>query len=125
MLILDWIAERRIHQAIERGELDQLPGAGRPLVLDDDRLVAEDLRVAYRILKNAGYVPPELQCMREIADLQRSIEDKPDTESRRRALTRLSLLRAHLELRRGARPTLDDSRYAERLLVRLERAAHD
>jgi hypothetical protein len=52
--MLDLIAERKIAEAISRGELDNLPGAGRPLELDDDALIPEDLRVAVRILKNAG-----------------------------------------------------------------------
>ena len=61
MLTLDLLAEQRIREAQERGEFDNLPGAGAPLALDDDALVPEELRAAYRILKNAGYVPPELE----------------------------------------------------------------
>ena len=50
-----YLAERKIEEAIERGEFDDLPGAGRPLDLDDlDPLLPEELRMAYRILKNAG-----------------------------------------------------------------------
>jgi hypothetical protein len=67
------LAERRIEEAIARGELDDLPGAGRPLELDDDQLIPEDLRLAYRILKNAGYVPPEVQSLNEIAALERLV----------------------------------------------------
>ena len=37
LTLLDALAEARIEEAIARGELDGLPGAGRPLVLDDDR----------------------------------------------------------------------------------------
>ena len=59
--MLDFIVESRIAEAIERGELDHLPGAGRPLALDDDPLVPEELRLAYRILKNAGFVPREVE----------------------------------------------------------------
>ena len=57
--MFDLIAEQKIAEAIARGELDNLPGAGRPLNLDDDALIPEELRLAYRILKNAGYVPPD------------------------------------------------------------------
>ena len=67
MLLL--LAERRIEEAVSRGELDDLPGAGQPLALDDAPLVPEELRLAYRILKNAGYVPPEVQTLNEIAAL--------------------------------------------------------
>jgi len=55
MLALELIAERRLEEAIERGEFDDLPGAGLPLDLDDmDASLPEELRLAYRILKNAG-----------------------------------------------------------------------
>ena len=59
--MMDFIAEQKIAEAIANGELDGLPGAGKPLALDDDALVPEDLRMAYRILKNAGYVPEEVR----------------------------------------------------------------
>ena len=123
MLNLDWIVEQRIREAIERGEFEQLPGAGRPLALDDDPLIPEDLRVAYRILKNAGHAPPEAQCLRDIGDLERWLERAPDDESRRKALMRLSLLRASLGARSGVGRMLDDPRYAERLMTQFAREA--
>ena len=60
MLALEWIAERRIAEAVSQGELDDLPGTGKPLALDDDALVPGELRMAHRILKNAGLVPREV-----------------------------------------------------------------
>ncbi|GAB6037822.1 DUF1992 domain-containing protein [Fundidesulfovibrio butyratiphilus] len=55
-----YIAEQRILEAMEKGEFDNLPGKGKPLDLDDDANVPEDLRMAYKLLKNAGYAPEEL-----------------------------------------------------------------
>jgi hypothetical protein len=55
MDIFDFIAEQRMAKAVARGEFDNLPGAGRPLLLDDDALVPPELRVAYRMLRNAGW----------------------------------------------------------------------
>lgn len=71
MLAFDFLAEQKIAEAVSRGEFDDLPGAGRPLELDDDALVPEELRLAYRILKNAGFVPPEVAALNEIAALER------------------------------------------------------
>jgi len=42
MLTLDLLAEQRTREAQERGEFDDLPGAGAPLALDDDALVPEE-----------------------------------------------------------------------------------
>lgn len=65
MHAFDFVAERKIDEALARGELDNLPGMGRPLDLEDDSLVPEELRMAYRILKNAGYVPREVEAARK------------------------------------------------------------
>ena len=67
--MFDLIAERKIAEALARGELENLPGEGRPLELDDDALVPEDLRLAYRILKNAGFVPAEVDELNRIGQL--------------------------------------------------------
>lgn len=61
MLTLELIAERRIAEAAAQGEFDDLPGTGRPLNLDEDPLVPEDQRMANRILRNAGFVPREVE----------------------------------------------------------------
>ncbi len=53
MLALEWIAERKIEEAVSRGELDRLPNAGRPLDLYEDPLVPPEMRMAKRILGNA------------------------------------------------------------------------
>ena len=102
----DAIVEARIAQAREAGVFDDLPGAGKPLELGDDRLVPEDVRVAYRILKNAGCVPAELLERKEAADLRKLVASiAADAPERRRALAKLALLEARMEtrLRRGSR----------------------
>jgi hypothetical protein len=75
--MLDFLVEQRLEEAVSRGELSNLPGEGRPLELDDDPLVPEELRAAYRILKNAGLVPPEVEAL----------------SARSKALRKLALLR--------------------------------
>lgn len=96
--MLELLAERKIEEAIARGELDDLPGAGRPLDLEDDALVPEDLRVAYRILKNAGYVPPEVQTLNQIAELERYIaRDDLDADAVGKGVRKLALLKTRVE----------------------------
>lgn len=117
MLLLDMIVEQKIADAIAAGEFDDLPGAGKPLDLDDDTLVPEDLRVAYRILKNAGYLPPEIDARRDAADAVTLLRSAVDDDARRRACVRLALLSAKLELQ-GRSLSLD---YRDRLAERLGR----
>ena len=92
------IAEQRIVEALERGELDRLPGAGKPLVLDDDSQVPEAMRVAYRVLRNAGLVPEEVSLRRELEDLELAAADAPDAMAAD-AHRRLTWIRARLEAR--------------------------
>jgi hypothetical protein len=109
--MLEFIAERRIAEAIANGELDDLPCAGRPLDLDDDPLVPEDLRLAYRILKNAGFVPTELEELHEIRQLEEFVaRGESDAEARSRAVRKLALLKTRIE-----------SGYYEKALRRLGR----
>jgi hypothetical protein len=92
---LDALVERRIEAAMARGEFDNLPGAGRPLALDDDPLVPAELRVAYRVLKNSGFVPPELQQVAQVNQLLGAIARGElrgdDTGSRRLCALLMSL----------------------------------
>jgi hypothetical protein len=53
MHVLELIAERRIAEAVARGELQGLPGEGKPLDLYEDPLVPPEMRMAKRILGNA------------------------------------------------------------------------
>jgi len=94
--LIDEIAERHICQAIDRGELDNLPGTGKPITLDDDRMVPEELRAGYRLLKNAGYAPPEVEALREIRNLQALLARIVDAQTPDTGIRRLRLLEARL-----------------------------
>ena len=118
MFILDVIAEERIARARDAGELDDLPGAGKPLELDDDSLVPQELRAAYRILKNAGFVPPEVEALNEATSLQRLIRCLEPGDARGAAVARLNLLCARLG--EGRRGTRIDPRYLDKILERLD-----
>jgi hypothetical protein len=112
------LVEERIQEALRRGEFDDLPGAGRPLDLDDDALVPPEVRIAYRILKNSGFVPPEILERREIAALEASIAGIADAVARQHALTKLALLRTRLGLRRS-RAIARNPCYERRIVAKL------
>ena len=95
--MLDFLVEQRLEEAVSRGELENLPGEGRPLELHDDPLVPEELRVAYRILKNAGFVPPEVEAVKDIAALERLVAETGDDALRTRAAKKLALLKTRIE----------------------------
>ncbi|KOA68315.1 DUF1992 domain-containing protein [Pantoea agglomerans] len=77
MWLVDELAEQHIKAALEKGELSNLPGSGKPLQLDDDSHVPPELRAGYRLLKNSGFLPPELELRREameVNDLIRNLD---------------------------------------------------
>ncbi|WP_072085409.1 DnaJ family domain-containing protein, partial [Yersinia massiliensis] len=90
--------ERYIVDAQKNGEFDNLSGNGKPLQLDDDALVPMDLRVGYRLLKNAGFLPPELLDRQEaltIVDLLSQLDCQHGAQTKLRS--RLILLEMRLE----------------------------
>ncbi|WP_211745824.1 DnaJ family domain-containing protein [Paenibacillus sp. Marseille-Q4541] len=67
------LAEQKIAEAMERGDLDNLPGMGKPLELEDLSHVPEELRASYKILKNAGVLPEELLVQQDTIQIQQLI----------------------------------------------------
>lgn len=121
----DELIERRIQQAAARGEFDHLPGAGRPLRFDDDPLVPPEMRMANRILKNAGCIPPELEHLKEVDQLlARLTRAELGDAEQVHATRRLRALLIQVEL--GGRPATAAAawqQYNERLLRRFEAPA--
>jgi hypothetical protein len=76
------LAEARIAEAMERGEFDDLPGAGRPLELEDLSRIPPHLRMGYKLLRNADVLPPEMELRRENYSLDRLIEATSDPDER-------------------------------------------
>jgi DnaJ family protein C protein 28 len=60
----DYVSEQ-IREAMERGEFDNLPGAGKPLNLDIDPYAGEKA-MGYHLLKTHGYAPKEVELAKEI-----------------------------------------------------------
>ncbi len=120
--VLRRIAEERIKQAIKDGEFDDLKGKGKPLELKEDPFVPEELRLAYKILKNAGFLPPELELRKEIATLEELLENSTEKELKdyHRATKRLNFLIMKLNQMRRCPVILEKEQYyrqkvAERL----------
>ncbi|UCE88342.1 MAG: DUF1992 domain-containing protein [Pseudomonadota bacterium] len=97
----DRLAERRIVEATKIGAFDALPGAGRLLTMDEDELVPETLPVAYRVLRNAGCLPPEVAMCRQIVRLEHLFDAVTNQVEYQRLSRRLEYLRLQLGVARG------------------------
>ncbi|MGG2067366.1 DUF1992 domain-containing protein [Bacillus sp. S14(2024)] len=94
MDIFSIIAEERIRQAVEKGDFEDLPGKGKPLELEDLSMIPEELRISYKILKNAGMIPEEMQLQKDmlkIEDLIACCHDGMERERLQEELTAKSL----------------------------------
>ena len=120
MILLDSLAEERISNAIRRGEFENLEGAGQPLSLEDDNIVAEPLRVAFRLLKNAGCLPPELTLRQDISRLE-NLLTLVEAESERQSIRqKIDLLKARLPQQgREISLLLQDGAYREKIIRKL------
>lgn len=74
------IVEEKIKQSIEKGDFDQLPGMGKPLPKDEFSHVPSELRNSFRVLKNAGMLPEEMQLKKEIVELEELLATVTDPE---------------------------------------------
>jgi hypothetical protein len=120
--VLERLAEERIRDAIQRGEFDNLPGRGKPLDLEDDRHIPDDLRLAYKVLKNAACLPPELELKKEIRKAQELLSSMEDEGQKYRQLQKLNFLVMKLnEMRKGSVQWEEKQLYYEKIVDRVGR----
>jgi hypothetical protein len=96
------IAEQKILEAMKEGDLNSEKWKNRPLPLDDDRFVPDDLKMAYKILKNSGYLPPEIEARKEIKKLEDLIACTEDEHIRLKQMKKLNVLLMKLEAKRSS-----------------------
>jgi len=103
MHFLERRAEEKIREAMERGEFDDLPGAGKPLRLEASGYVPEELRLAYKMLKDAGFLPPELELRKEVLTLKELLAGVIDDDERYQLARRINdrVLELNLMMKRS------------------------
>lgn len=115
------IAESRILEAMEGGLFDDLEGKGQPLVLEDDSHVPPELRMAYKIMKMADCLPPELELRKEIIRLQDLVAALPDEGEKLKQMRRLNFLIMKMRISHPVSPLLEEhDMYTPKILERLE-----
>jgi len=63
---LESLTEKKLREAIENGEFDDLPGKGEPIDLKENPFEDPDLRVVHRLLRNAGFAPAWIEERKDI-----------------------------------------------------------
>lgn len=100
MQTIDEEIAHHLKEAAAAGELSQAKGYGKPLPEDDGwNATPEALRMPFKILKNAGIVPPEIELFRERATLSASMGSCADDAERKKLRQRLSDIEQTLAIR--------------------------
>jgi len=82
--------------------------------------VPEDLRLAFRVLKNAGIIPPELELRNEIMNLRALVDTIDDDKERLKRFRELNYKLMCLNERRGKPLRLEDfPAYEQEIVERL------
>jgi len=98
------LVEQRIKEAQKNGAFDNLEGKSKPLKFEDQH-IPQDLRLAHKILKNAGFLPPEVEIKKKISQTQDLLEEsKIDSPERQKIQKKLNYLFTKLNTTRGDRP---------------------
>ncbi len=95
------LVEERIKKAQKEGYFDNLKGSNKPLNLDDMN-VPNDFRLAHKILKNAGFLPPEIDLKKKITHTEQLLETAQiDSPERIKIQKKLNYLLTKLSTTRG------------------------
>jgi len=91
---------RALAESDRNGELRSAPSYGKPLHFADgyDETPAE-LRMGFKMLKDAGVLPPEVELMRQISALQAQLDAAPAAADAAGLRQRIAELRQALALR--------------------------
>ena len=120
------IVEERILMAQKKGQFRNLPGSGKPLALEDDSHIAEELRLAYKILKNADCLPPEVELKKEIERTEELLSGMQDTAEKYRTLKKLNFLIMKFNSMRKISIEFDvPQQYSVKLVERFETGKKD
>jgi len=123
------IVEERIQSAQRKGFFNHLPGKGLPLPEEHFSGINNELRLAYKILKNADCLPPELELKKEIKSTEDLLSKMTDTKEKYKTIKKLNFLIMKLNMSRNISADMDvPQHYYDRLVSRIDKQnerAHD
>jgi DnaJ family protein C protein 28 len=60
------LIDQKIREAMEQGEFDDLPGKGKPVDTSENPFEDPEMRLAHRMLRNAGFAPSWIEERKDI-----------------------------------------------------------
>ncbi len=95
------IAEQKIAEAMKTRDFTSEKWKNKPLPLDNDSNIPDDLKMAYKILKNSGYLPPEVEEKKEVQRLEELIATTEDEHERLKQMKKLNVLLMKIDTKRS------------------------
>jgi len=116
------LVEQRIQAAQRNGEFDNLEGSGKPIEYEDDSGFPEDLRMAYKMLKNADCAPPEIELKNQILKTEDLLGGMRDSKEKYKAIKKLNYLVTKLNCLRRTPINMEEPQYSGRIIDRLSKS---
>lgn len=117
------IVEERILKAQKQGEFENLDGSGKPLKFNESWSIPEELRLAFKILKNADCLPPEIELKKEIRQTEDLLAGMQETSEKYRILKKLNFLIMKLNTIRDTSIMFEmPQHYMEKLVGHIEKS---
>lgn len=114
------IADRKICEALEKGHLNIESWHNKPLPISNDNMIPGELRMAYKILKNAGYLPPEIETKKEIQQIEDLLATCEDERIRVKQIKKLNCLVLKLNTMKGDTANIEgQEEYYRKIIERL------
>ena len=117
-----FVAEQKIQETLQNGEFDRLPGAGKPLAMEDLSYLPPEARMAYTILKNSGFVDTPQDMQRPLSPDKELKRSSPEEGRANDKLRKLDVMMHRLRRARGQTdclPPFLDGLYLSKLLKRV------
>lgn len=115
------IAEDKIKTAIKDGEFDHLPGKGKPQKIEDLSNIPAELRMAYKLLKNSGYLPEEVNLKKELVTLEELLQNCTDGKEKEKLNRKISRKQVKYNQLLKERLAKQAPEYYEKVKTRLTR----
>jgi len=116
------LVEQRIKAAQKNGDFDNLEGAGKPIEYEDDSGIPEDLRMAYKMLKNGDCAPPEIELKKQIVKTEDLLDGMRDSKEKYKAIKKLNYLVTKLNCLHRTPINMEEPQYSGRIIDRLSKS---
>jgi len=116
------LVEQRIQAAQRNGEFEDLQGAGKPIEFEDDSSIPEDLRMAYKMLKNADCTPPEVELKKQILKTEDLLSGMQGSQEKYKAIKKLNYLIMKMNCLRRTPINMEEPQYSGQIIDRLSKS---